>query len=86
MCCVNLPFLHRPVFQFSQNNKVIIFISSCEAVEFLHSLFTSVLAADSAQQKSKTTFLRLHGNMKQEVRTPDVRSSPLLSFLKSCGR
>ncbi|XP_024909124.1 probable ATP-dependent RNA helicase DDX31 isoform X3 [Cynoglossus semilaevis] len=59
----------RDKCQFSQNNKVIIFISSCEAVEFLHSLFTSVLAADSAQQKSKTTFLRLHGNMKQEERS-----------------
>ncbi|XP_067377941.1 ATP-dependent DNA helicase DDX31 isoform X2 [Channa argus] len=49
--------------QFSQNNKLIVFVSSCEAVEFLHSLFTSVL---SANHKPPLEFLRLHGNMKQE--------------------
>ncbi|XP_026200019.1 probable ATP-dependent RNA helicase DDX31 isoform X3 [Anabas testudineus] len=52
--------------KFSQNNKLIVFVSSCEAVEFLYSLFTSVL---SANHKPSLHFLRLHGNMKQEERS-----------------
>lgn len=63
------------VLQFSQNNKLIVFASSCEAVEFLHSLFTAVLSKASANRKPPLSFLRLHGNMKQEVRwlqTPPV--------------
>ncbi|KAK2838220.1 hypothetical protein Q5P01_015432 [Channa striata] len=52
--------------QFSHNNKLIVFVSSCEAVEFLHSLFISVL---SANRKPPLDFLRLHGNMKQEERS-----------------
>uniref|UniRef100_A0A8D0CVG5 ATP-dependent RNA helicase n=1 Tax=Sander lucioperca TaxID=283035 RepID=A0A8D0CVG5_SANLU len=52
--------------KFSQNNKLIVFFSSCEAVEFLHSLFTSVLSGPSTNQKPQLSFLRLHGNMKQE--------------------
>lgn len=47
--------------QFSDDSKVIVFVSSCEAVEFLHTLFTSVLS------NQQLRFLRLHGNMKQEV-------------------
>uniref|UniRef100_A0A4W6FMI8 ATP-dependent RNA helicase n=1 Tax=Lates calcarifer TaxID=8187 RepID=A0A4W6FMI8_LATCA len=52
--------------QFSQNNKLIVFVSSCEAVEFLHSLFISVLSRSSANRRPPLSFLRLHGNMKQE--------------------
>ncbi|XP_070821325.1 ATP-dependent DNA helicase DDX31 isoform X1 [Chaetodon trifascialis] len=55
--------------KFSQNNKVIVFISSCEAVEFLHSLFTSILSGPSTNHKHRLSFLRLHGNMKQEERS-----------------
>ncbi|XP_044190748.1 probable ATP-dependent RNA helicase DDX31 [Thunnus albacares] len=55
--------------KFSQDNKLIVFVSSCEAVEFLHSLFTSVLCGPSANQKRPLEFLRLHGNMKQEERS-----------------
>ncbi|XP_030579449.1 probable ATP-dependent RNA helicase DDX31 [Archocentrus centrarchus] len=55
--------------KFSQNNKLIVFISSCEAVEFLHSLFTAVLSGPSASHEPQLHFLRLHGNMKQEERT-----------------
>ncbi|XP_073322787.1 ATP-dependent DNA helicase DDX31 [Pagrus major] len=55
--------------KFSQNNKLIVFVSSCEAVEFLHSLFTSVLSGPSTNQKPRLSFLRLHGNMKQEERS-----------------
>ncbi|XP_042372299.1 probable ATP-dependent RNA helicase DDX31, partial [Plectropomus leopardus] len=55
--------------KFSQNNKLIVFVSSCEAVEFLHSLFTSVLCGSSTNQKPRLSFLRLHGNMKQEERS-----------------
>ncbi|CAJ1069558.1 probable ATP-dependent RNA helicase DDX31 [Xyrichtys novacula] len=55
--------------KFSQNNKLIIFVSSCEAVEFLYSLFTSVLSGPSTNQKPRLSFTRLHGNMKQEERS-----------------
>lgn len=55
--------------KFSQNNKLIVFVSSCEAVEFLHSLFTAVLSGPSASHEPQLHFLRLHGNMKQEERT-----------------
>ncbi|KAM8761396.1 ATP-dependent DNA helicase DDX31 isoform 2-T4 [Acanthopagrus schlegelii] len=53
--------------KFSQNNKLIVFVSSCEAVEFLHSLFTAVLP--STNQKPPISCLRLHGNMKQKERS-----------------
>ncbi|KAM4579183.1 ATP-dependent DNA helicase DDX31 isoform 1-T1 [Fundulus diaphanus] len=49
------------------SNKVIVFLSSCEAVEFLHLLFSAVLCGPSANQE--LSFLRLHGNMKQEERS-----------------
>ncbi|XP_074527466.1 ATP-dependent DNA helicase DDX31 [Halichoeres trimaculatus] len=55
--------------KFSQNNKLIIFVSSCEAVEFLHSIFNSVLSGPSTNQKPRLSFMRLHGNMKQEERS-----------------
>ncbi|XP_077942632.1 ATP-dependent DNA helicase DDX31 isoform X3 [Gasterosteus aculeatus] len=55
--------------KFAQDNKVIVFISSCEAVEFLHGLFTSVLSGPPANQRPQLSFLRLHGNMKQEERS-----------------
>lgn len=50
--------------KFSSKDKVVVFSSSCEAVEFLHSIFTAVLSANH-----QLTFLRLHGNMKQEERS-----------------
>uniref|UniRef100_A0A672YUZ7 ATP-dependent RNA helicase n=1 Tax=Sphaeramia orbicularis TaxID=375764 RepID=A0A672YUZ7_9TELE len=52
--------------KFSQGNKLIVFASSCEMVEFLHSLFSSVLCRPSANHQAELSFLRLHGNMKQE--------------------
>ncbi|XP_062272888.1 probable ATP-dependent RNA helicase DDX31, partial [Scomber scombrus] len=55
--------------KFSQENKLIVFVSSCEAVEFLHSLFSSVLCGPSANRGAPLEFLRLHGNMKQEERS-----------------
>ncbi|XP_056140432.1 probable ATP-dependent RNA helicase DDX31 [Lampris incognitus] len=55
--------------KFSQGNKIIVFISSYEAVEFLFSLFTSVLGPLSTNHKPPFKFLRLHGNMRQEERT-----------------
>ena len=45
---------------------MIVFMASCEAVEFLLSLFKSVLCGSSAKHQP-LKFLRLHGNMKQEV-------------------
>ncbi|MEQ2173015.1 hypothetical protein GOODEAATRI_027352, partial [Goodea atripinnis] len=66
------------LFQFS-HNKVIVFISSCEAVEFLHLLFNSVLSKHSANQE--LSFLRLHGNMKQEVKQAPAANSFHLQVL-----
>ncbi|XP_056448856.1 probable ATP-dependent RNA helicase DDX31 isoform X1 [Gadus chalcogrammus] len=54
--------------KFSEGNKMIVFMASCEAVEFLLSLFKSVLCGSSAKHQP-LKFLRLHGNMKQEERT-----------------
>ncbi|KAM8885635.1 ATP-dependent DNA helicase DDX31 isoform 1-T2 [Spinachia spinachia] len=54
--------------KFAQDNKVIVFTSSCETVEFLHNLFTSVLSGPSPNQRPQLSFLRLHGNMKQAER------------------
>ncbi|KAJ3604345.1 hypothetical protein NHX12_029086 [Muraenolepis orangiensis] len=54
--------------KFSQGNKMIVFMASCEAVEFLLTLFKSVLCGASTKH-TPLTFLRLHGNMKQEERT-----------------
>uniref|UniRef100_A0A672G3P2 ATP-dependent RNA helicase n=1 Tax=Salarias fasciatus TaxID=181472 RepID=A0A672G3P2_SALFA len=51
-------------FRRSHDNKLLVFVSSCEAVEFLHGLFTAVLSANRGLR-----FLRLHGNMKQEERS-----------------
>ncbi|XP_055017956.1 probable ATP-dependent RNA helicase DDX31 [Boleophthalmus pectinirostris] len=47
-------------------NKMVVFVSSCEVVEFLHRLLSFVLNKPSANQT--LSFLRLHGNMKQEER------------------
>nr|XP_020450937.1 probable ATP-dependent RNA helicase DDX31 [Monopterus albus]XP_020450938.1 probable ATP-dependent RNA helicase DDX31 [Monopterus albus]XP_020450939.1 probable ATP-dependent RNA helicase DDX31 [Monopterus albus]XP_020450940.1 probable ATP-dependent RNA helicase DDX31 [Monopterus albus] len=55
--------------KFFRDNKLIVFVSSCEAVEFLYSLFTSVLTGPSASDKSQLRFMRLHGNLKQEERS-----------------
>ncbi|KAM9810474.1 ATP-dependent DNA helicase DDX31 [Neosynchiropus ocellatus] len=52
--------------QSSQDNKVIVFVSSCEGVDFLHLLFTSVLLTN---HKPAPELLRLHGSMKQEERS-----------------
>uniref|UniRef100_A0AAQ5YH31 ATP-dependent RNA helicase n=1 Tax=Amphiprion ocellaris TaxID=80972 RepID=A0AAQ5YH31_AMPOC len=54
--------------KFSQN-KLIVFASSCEVVDFLHLLFTAVLARPSTNHKPPLSFLHLHGNMKQEERS-----------------
>ncbi|XP_054629740.1 probable ATP-dependent RNA helicase DDX31 isoform X2 [Dunckerocampus dactyliophorus] len=50
--------------QFSEN-KVMVFVSSCEEVDFLHSLLSGVLLAN---RQPGLRFLRLHGNMHQEER------------------
>ncbi|XP_078082501.1 ATP-dependent DNA helicase DDX31 [Mustelus asterias] len=62
--------------KFEKKQKMIIFFSSCESVEFHYTLFTNVLApySDSMALKQlpfsacKMLFLRLHGNMEQEAR------------------
>ncbi|XP_061880121.1 probable ATP-dependent RNA helicase DDX31 isoform X2 [Entelurus aequoreus] len=52
--------------QLSEDHKVMVFVSSCEEVDFLHSILVGVLAAN---QKPPPSFLRLHGNMQQEERS-----------------
>ncbi|XP_067868441.1 ATP-dependent DNA helicase DDX31 isoform X2 [Heterodontus francisci] len=63
-------------YKFEKKQKMIIFFSSCESVEFHYDLFTNVLTpySNSKELKQllfsacKMLFLRLHGNMKQEAR------------------
>ncbi|XP_056113316.1 probable ATP-dependent RNA helicase DDX31 [Rhinichthys klamathensis goyatoka] len=59
--------------KFEQRQKLIVFISSCEAVEFLLTLFTAVLCENPSTTSTKRTsylnFYRLHGSMRQEERT-----------------
>uniref|UniRef100_A0AAY4EMV5 ATP-dependent RNA helicase n=1 Tax=Denticeps clupeoides TaxID=299321 RepID=A0AAY4EMV5_9TELE len=57
--------------KFDKGQKLIVFVSSCEVVEFLCTLFTTVLcgqrdASTTLKHHSALNFLRLHGNMKQE--------------------
>ncbi|XP_067825882.1 ATP-dependent DNA helicase DDX31 [Heptranchias perlo] len=62
--------------KFEKNQKIIIFFSSCESVEFHYTLFTNALTSysDNKELKQlpfsacKMLFLRLHGNMEQEAR------------------
>ncbi|XP_051022926.1 probable ATP-dependent RNA helicase DDX31 isoform X1 [Acomys russatus] len=63
--------------KFEKDQKMIVFFSSCELVEFYYSLFLHTLpclsrAPTSEQPPSASwplKFLRLHGNMEQEERT-----------------
>ncbi|XP_060056432.1 probable ATP-dependent RNA helicase DDX31 isoform X2 [Erinaceus europaeus] len=63
--------------QFEEDQKMIVFFSSCELVEFHYNLFIQTLLSVSVtpapgQLPSACTrlkFLRLHGNMEQEERT-----------------
>lgn len=56
--------------KFEHGQKLIVFMSSCDAVEFLLTLFTSVLCEKSnTAPANNLNFYRLHGNMKQEDRT-----------------
>uniref|UniRef100_A0A8C6WNC0 ATP-dependent RNA helicase n=1 Tax=Neogobius melanostomus TaxID=47308 RepID=A0A8C6WNC0_9GOBI len=55
----------------SDHCKMLVFVSSCEVVEFLHRILSFVLNKPSANQT--LTFLRLHGNMKQEERVETFR-------------
>ncbi|XP_069743290.1 ATP-dependent DNA helicase DDX31 isoform X2 [Narcine bancroftii] len=63
-------------FKIEKKQKMIIFFSTCESVEFHYNLFTNALTSysDSKELKQlpfsacKTLFLRLHGNMEQEAR------------------
>ncbi|XP_029470016.1 probable ATP-dependent RNA helicase DDX31 isoform X2 [Rhinatrema bivittatum] len=61
--------------RFEKSPKLIVFFSSCELVEFHHTLFTKVLMGSPQKTGShpftpaNLKFLRLHGNMEQEERT-----------------
>uniref|UniRef100_A0A665W3M4 ATP-dependent RNA helicase n=1 Tax=Echeneis naucrates TaxID=173247 RepID=A0A665W3M4_ECHNA len=66
---IRLVCLAAFILDSCQNNKLIVFVSSCEVVEFLHCLLTAVLSRPTANRKPQLSFLRLHGNMKQEERS-----------------
>lgn len=74
--------------QFEKRHKMIIFFSSCEQVEFHYDLLLNVLSGglESEQRKHSSVspvhleFLRLHGNMEQEVSTIKM-SGYLVLFL-----
>lgn len=63
--------------KFEKRNKVVVFFSSCEQVEFHNRLFQKVLGGEPEAEESRRlprspsplTFLRLHGDMRQEERT-----------------
>ncbi|KAK3538901.1 hypothetical protein QTP86_020173 [Hemibagrus guttatus] len=58
--------------KYEGDQKLIVFISSCEAVEFLVTLLSTVLCGKSTaanKQQLSIKFLRLHGSMEQEERT-----------------
>ncbi|XP_043844752.1 probable ATP-dependent RNA helicase DDX31 isoform X2 [Dromiciops gliroides] len=63
--------------EFEKNQKLIVFFSSCELVEFYYHLFLQTLLSNSTapasgqspSASSRLKFLRLHGNMEQEERT-----------------
>uniref|UniRef100_A0A8C6ZQ12 ATP-dependent RNA helicase n=1 Tax=Nothoprocta perdicaria TaxID=30464 RepID=A0A8C6ZQ12_NOTPE len=77
--------------KFEKGNKMIIFFSSCEQVEFYYKLLLTVLSGDLESEQHEhfsvssthLQFLRLHGNMEQEVsitknlRYPDVAARGL---------
>ncbi|XP_064379862.1 probable ATP-dependent RNA helicase DDX31 isoform X3 [Dromaius novaehollandiae] len=72
--------------KFEKRNKMIVFFSSCEQVEFYYELLLKVLSGglESEQHECLSVssagfqFLRLHGNMEQEERTEVFQE-----FLKS---
>ncbi|XP_025917846.1 probable ATP-dependent RNA helicase DDX31 [Apteryx rowi] len=72
--------------KFEKRNKMIVFFSSCEQVEFHYELLLKVLSGglESEQRECLSVssahfqFLRLHGNMEQEERTEVFQE-----FLKS---
>uniref|UniRef100_A0A8C5XAC3 ATP-dependent RNA helicase n=1 Tax=Malurus cyaneus samueli TaxID=2593467 RepID=A0A8C5XAC3_9PASS len=69
--------------KFEKRHKMIIFFSSCEQVEFYHELLVKVLAGGSESEQPAHSslspvslqFLRLHGDMEQEVSTLKMSGS-----------
>uniref|UniRef100_A0A4W4HPL1 ATP-dependent RNA helicase n=1 Tax=Electrophorus electricus TaxID=8005 RepID=A0A4W4HPL1_ELEEL len=58
--------------KYERGQKLIVFVSSCEAVEFLLTLLSAVLSdkpAGSHKPQLAFGFFRLHGNMQQQERT-----------------
>lgn len=56
--------------RFESDQKMIVFFSTCELVEFHYTLFIQTLLGGSeAPASPRLTFLRLHGGLEQEERT-----------------
>uniref|UniRef100_A0A8B9H7W9 ATP-dependent RNA helicase n=2 Tax=Astyanax mexicanus TaxID=7994 RepID=A0A8B9H7W9_ASTMX len=57
--------------KFQHGQKLIVFVSSCEVVEFLVTILSKVLESEpdtTSKRQQPINFLRLHGNMQQEER------------------
>ena len=77
LCLVCLAAFILQKYKFEKNQKMIVFFSSCDLVEFHYSLFLHTLLCHSgtptSEQLSSAScplkFLWLYGNMEQEERT-----------------
>uniref|UniRef100_A0A8C3K5C4 ATP-dependent RNA helicase n=1 Tax=Calidris pygmaea TaxID=425635 RepID=A0A8C3K5C4_9CHAR len=75
--------------KFEKHHKMIIFFSSCEQVDFHYELLLKVLAGGLESEQPERSpvssahlqFLRLHGNMEQEVSTLKIIFTKVISLL-----
>lgn len=74
--------------QYEKQRKMIIFFSSCEQVEFHYELLVNVLSGELSEQPKRSPvssvqlqFLRLHGNMEQEVSVISHKNGWIHSFV-----
>lgn len=77
MRLVVLAALLRQYCAAQQAAKVVVFMSSCDAVEYLHQLFTEVFEVMDGQPLLPVPIYKLHGNLIQ-VSSPSAASPYLL--------
>lgn len=68
MRLVVLAALLRQICAAQRAAKVVLFMSSCDAVEFVHQMFSEVFELVDGEPLLPTTIFKLHGNLAQ-VRT-----------------
>ncbi|EIE24630.1 DEAD-domain-containing protein [Coccomyxa subellipsoidea C-169] len=69
MRLVVLAALLRQICAAQRAAKVVLFMSSCDAVEFVHQMFSEVFELVDGEPLLPTTIFKLHGNLAQGVRT-----------------